>query len=101
MGQSYLNLLGLAFRARKLTLGEEAIVESVRTNEAKLVLLSKDASNNTVKKLTDKCKSFNVSYYIVDDDRQTLSKAIGKQGRVAVAVNDEGFANKLKQLLSE
>ncbi|WP_411955488.1 YlxQ family RNA-binding protein [Alkalibacillus sp. S2W] len=100
MNQSYLNMLGLANRARKLILGEENIVESIRHNEAQLVLIANDASDNTTKKLTDKCKSYHVPYVIVSD-RKTLSQSIGKDGRVAVAVTDQGFANKLREKLSE
>ncbi|MDV2580643.1 YlxQ family RNA-binding protein [Alkalibacillus haloalkaliphilus] len=100
MSHNYLNLLGLAFRARKITLGEEAIIDAIRSQQAKLVIIAEDASQNTSKKLTDKCRSYNVPFRIADD-RNTLSQAIGKQGRVAIAVNDEGFSNKLMQLLPE
>ncbi|WP_337442929.1 L7Ae/L30e/S12e/Gadd45 family ribosomal protein [Alkalibacillus haloalkaliphilus] len=84
MSHNYLNLLGLAFRARKITLGEESIINAIRSHQAKLVIIAGDASQNTTKKLTDKCRSYNVPFRIVDD-RNTLSQAIGKQGRVAIA----------------
>ncbi|MDQ0350664.1 ribosomal protein L7Ae-like RNA K-turn-binding protein [Alkalibacillus filiformis] len=100
MSHNYLNLLGLAFRARKLTLGEEAIIDAIRSQQAHLVIIAGDASQNTTKKLTDKCCSYDVPFRIVDD-RNTLSQAIGKQGRVAIAINDEGFSNKFMQLLPE
>ncbi|MET3682178.1 ribosomal protein L7Ae-like RNA K-turn-binding protein [Alkalibacillus flavidus] len=100
MSQAYLNFLGLANRARKLVFGEENIVESIRQQQAKLVLIAQDASDNTTKKLTDKCQSYHVPYAIVTD-RQTLSQAIGKDGRVAIAVTDQGFATKLTEMLSE
>ncbi|WP_342662637.1 YlxQ family RNA-binding protein [Halalkalibacillus halophilus] len=96
----HLNLLGIALRANKLVLGESSIVEAVRQNQAKLVLIASDASDNTKKKLSDKSTSYQVPYIVVED-RHTLSKAIGKDGRVAVAITDQGFANKLKQLLSD
>ncbi|WP_404459508.1 YlxQ family RNA-binding protein [Oceanobacillus kapialis] len=94
----YLNMIGLAYRARKLSLGEEAIVKDIRQNRAKLVLLASDIGPQTKKKLTDKCKSYNVPYEIVDD-RETLSQAIGKSQRVAVAILDAGFATKIQSLL--
>lgn len=87
---NYLNLLGLANRARKLVHGEGTIVEGIRNKQVKLVLIAEDASDNTQKKLTDKCKSYQVPYVIIDN-RQVLSKAIGKEGRVAVGVTDAGF----------
>ncbi|AVQ99083.1 50S ribosomal protein L7ae [Oceanobacillus picturae] len=95
---SYLNMIGLAYRARKISLGEEAIVKDIRQNRAKLILLASDIGPQTKKKLTDKCKSYNVPYEIVDD-RETLSQAIGKSQRVAVAILDAGFATKIQSLL--
>lgn len=50
------------------------------------------------KKLTDKCNYYEVPYRIADD-RETLSNAIGKSHRVAIAILDTGFAAKIKSLL--
>jgi len=99
-GNGYLNLIGLAYRARKLTLGEELIVRDIQKKQAKLVLLANDIGPQTKKKITDKCNFYHVPFRIVDD-RDTLSQAIGKSGRVAVAVLDEGFALKITSLLDK
>ncbi|MGY0691598.1 YlxQ family RNA-binding protein [Virgibacillus sp. FSP13] len=98
MKNNYLNMIGLAYRARKCSLGEETIVKDIQQNRAKLVLLANDIGPQTKKKLTDKCKTYDVPFAIVDD-RQTLSQAIGKTQRVAVAILDAGFATKIKSLL--
>lgn len=98
MKNNYLNMIGLAHRAGKCSLGEETIVKDIQRKRAKLVLLANDIGPQTRKKLTDKCKTFEIPYVIVDD-RITLSHAIGKSQRVAVAILDEGFANKIKSLL--
>ncbi len=95
---NYLNIIGLAYRARKCATGEETIINEVRNQKAKLVLMSNDISKGTRKKLTDKCSYFNVPYVEVDD-RYTLGKALGKPERVAVAILDDGFAKKLLTLL--
>ncbi|WP_082234158.1 YlxQ family RNA-binding protein [Halobacillus massiliensis] len=100
MRGSYLNLLGIANRAGKLTLGEEQIVKDIQRNKAKLVLMASDTGNQTKKKLTDKCSFYDIPCYVVDD-RDVFSQAIGKSGRVAIAVLDQGFANKLQSLLDE
>jgi ribosomal protein L7Ae-like RNA K-turn-binding protein len=94
----WMSLLGLANRARKIISGEELTVKQIRSGKAKLVLLSADASANTTKKITDKCKSYEVPYKIVED-RHLLGQAIGKEARVVVAVLDDGFAKKLVTLL--
>nr|WP_263327978.1 YlxQ family RNA-binding protein [Neobacillus sp. Marseille-Q6967] len=94
----WMSLLGLANRARKITSGEELTVKEIRGGKAKLVLLSADASENTTKKITDKCKSYHVPVKFVED-RYLLGQAIGKEARVVVAVMDDGFAKKLITLL--
>ncbi|WP_110250372.1 YlxQ family RNA-binding protein [Streptohalobacillus salinus] len=98
--QKYLSMLGLAMRARRLSLGEDQIIKDIKRNEAKLVLIAEDTGYQTHKKLTDKCKFYEVDYKIICD-RDSLSIAIGKSGRVAVAVLDEGFAKKIASLIDQ
>ncbi|TGB04764.1 YlxQ family RNA-binding protein [Halobacillus salinus] len=100
MSGGYLNLLGLAVRAGKCTLGEEAIVRDIQRKKAKIVLIAEDTGKQTKKKLTDKCSFYHIPCYTVDE-RDKLSQAIGKEGRVAIAVLDQGFAKKLQSLLDE
>jgi ribosomal protein L7Ae-like RNA K-turn-binding protein len=94
----WMSILGLANRARKIISGEELTVKQIQSGKAKLILLSSDASPNTTKKITDKCKSYEVPLKLVED-RHLLGQAIGKEARVVVAVLDNGFANKLESLL--
>jgi ribosomal protein L7Ae-like RNA K-turn-binding protein len=96
--ERWASLLGLANRAGKVISGEELTVKEIRSGKAKLVLLAEDASENTAKKITDKCSSYGVPLRKVSD-RYTLGYAIGKDARVVVAVMDEGFANKLRTML--
>jgi ribosomal protein L7Ae-like RNA K-turn-binding protein len=99
MNNQYLNLIGLAFRAGKCSTGEETIVKDIQKRRARLILIANDTGPQTMKKLTDKCQSYNIPYIIVADNRDALSNAIGKSHRVAIAILDDGFANKLKSLL--
>ncbi|MBP1968064.1 ribosomal protein L7Ae-like RNA K-turn-binding protein [Virgibacillus natechei] len=98
MKNNYLNMLGLAYRARKCSLGEETIVKDIQQKRAKLVLMANDVGPQTRKKLLNKCKTYEIPIRVVDD-RETLSNAIGKSQRVAVAILDAGFATKIKSLL--
>jgi ribosomal protein L7Ae-like RNA K-turn-binding protein len=96
----WLSIIGLAARARKIISGEELVIKEIRNKKAKLVLLAEDGSDNTKKKVLDKCKFYGVPCRIVND-RYRLGKAIGKSERVVVAVNEQGFAKKLITLLDE
>jgi ribosomal protein L7Ae-like RNA K-turn-binding protein len=87
-----LSRLGLAMRAGKLVSGEETVLKAVRAGDAKLVVLAKDASDNTGKKLADKCGSYNVPL-VVGFTRFELGGAVGKPERVMFAVTDQGFAD--------
>lgn len=98
MPNNYLNMLGLAFRAGKISLGEETIVKEIQHQKAKLVIIANDTGKQTMKKLTDKCASYNIPC-IVAGSRDEISAAIGKSGRVAVAILDAGFAKKIKSML--
>ncbi|MGL5978016.1 MAG: L7Ae/L30e/S12e/Gadd45 family ribosomal protein [Erysipelotrichaceae bacterium] len=92
-----LNLLGLAMRARKAVSGD-SVLKSIQNRSAKLVIIAGDASDNTKKKLTDKCAFYKIEYVFVDTAVE-LSQAIGEFNRVAVAITDEGFAKALSSKL--
>jgi len=92
-------MLGLAMRARKVITGEELVIQSVRSGQAKLVLLAGDASANTAKKVTDKCSHYQVPC-ITAADRYQLGRAIGKDSRVTLAITDAKMAKSIQHLLT-
>lgn len=96
MNKKVSGCLGMAMRARKLSLGD-GVIESIRNKKAKLVLISDEASDNTKKKLTDKCNYYQIDYLFIEDD--LLNESIGTNNRKAVAIMEEGFANMIKTCL--
>ncbi|MFQ9800024.1 MAG: L7Ae/L30e/S12e/Gadd45 family ribosomal protein [Clostridia bacterium] len=50
-----LSLLGLCYKAGRLAAGEVRCETAVRSGDAKLVLVTEDASKNTKKKFTNRC----------------------------------------------
>ena len=98
--QKIYQLLGIATRARKVITGEDLTVREVQAGKARLVLITSDASENTMKKITDKCKFFNVEKHVFGN-REDLGHAIGKESRVVLAITDAGFARKISELLNE
>ena len=95
--EKVLNLLGLAMRAGKLVSGEELTLRDIRNSTTKFTFVALDASENTKKKIKDKC-----SYYQIPCDdsfsQSELSQAIGRT-RMTIGVNDQGFAKKLGELI--
>ena len=88
-----LGAIGLCAKARALVIGTPMICEAMRGRKKPLIVLSaSDNSENTAKKLSDKCAYFGVRLAVTDIDGDTLGSAVGKSGRVAaVAVTDENL----------
>lgn len=86
--------LGLAKKAGKVIVGAPLVVEAVRSKRPpSLVIVSREASDNTKKKLYDKCKSFGVNIYETDAATECLSHALGGRASVAcAAICDAGLA---------
>ena len=83
--------LGLSARARKLVSGEFSAEKAVKDGSCLLLIIAKDASDNTRKKFVDACNYRNVEY-IEFSDKEQLGHSIGKESRAVVAITDEGFA---------
>ncbi len=88
--------LGLAYRAGKLVYGVEMSVKAIQNKSAKLVIIAEDASENTVKKITDKAKYYQIDY-MINFDSNTLSTSIGKSNIKVVCLIDEGFKKMFTQ----
>jgi len=98
MDKKVYSYIGLCQKAGRLKSGEGACVAAISKGEAKLVIISKDASDNTKKKFSNKAKYYGVEYFITGL-RGELSSAIGKTNRPVVVVTDRGLAEKIKEFL--
>lgn len=92
-----LSLLGIARRAARLSLGNDAAMDSMRQGEARLVILASDLSPRTVKGVHNVAEQEEVDVVQIDATMEEISMALGKQTGV-VAVNDAGFAKKMHAL---
>ena len=92
-----LNLLGLAQRAGKLCSGDFIVEKAMKKKNPKLVLLAGDCAANNEKKYIQLAEAYHIPLRKVGS-KETLGTAIGKEIRVVVAVEDDGFA---KALLKE
>lgn len=98
MKQKVLNLLGLAMRARKVTLGTDFVLKQLQLDHT-LVFLSSDSGENVSKKIMDKAKTYN-RLVITGFTSDELSKAIGKENRKVVLVQDKGFVEKFTEYMN-
>lgn len=98
-----LSALGLCARARKMTFGVPMICEAMRSGERnapKLVFEASDTSDNTHKRLSDRCRYYGVRLVRLTADSDTLSQMVGKRSTVAaVAVCDADFCRLTEQYI--
>ena len=91
-----LSMLGLCARAGKLISGEKACLQTIRSGGAYVVLIDASAAKNAEKSISDACTHHEVTLLRAPED--ALGSAIGKPGRMVVAVTDEGFAKRIIEL---
>ena len=99
MENKILSLIGMCKRAGKLVTGEQAVLDSVKKSSL-LVIIANDSSEGTKKKLTDKCKTYNVKY-IIFSDKVTLGTYTKKEYAASVSINDINFAKQIEKLYLE
>ena len=96
-----LGAIGLCKRAGKMICGVPLICTEMRKgSQIYAVLSALDASDNTKKKLNDKCKYYGVTLIELPYTADRLSAAVGKDAPIgAVAVTDARLMQTIKQHL--
>ena len=97
--QDILRFLGLARRAGRIASGSDSVIGALEDGQAKLLIISKDCSPNTVNRILD-----NITYEIPMyrfSQMNDIGHAIGTAPRGVLAVTDEGFALKLDMKLTD
>ena len=95
-----LSMISLATKAGKTKSGEFMTEKEVKEGRAHLVIVADDASDNTKKKFTNKCKHYDVPI-LITSTKDILSSIIGKDNRSTFAIIDENFANKIHSMLEQ
>lgn len=85
-------MLGIATKAGKTVTGEFSTEKAVKEGKAFLVIVAKDASNNTKKKFHNMCDYYQVTIREFAD-KVSLGNACGKEFRASLAIVDEGLSN--------
>ena len=90
--EKFYQLLGLCNKTGGLVSGEMACEKAIKTKKTKLVIISEDASSNTLDKFIRQCINAKVAY-IIAGCKELLGRSIGKSSRTVIAINDERFSN--------
>lgn len=100
MNNKFLFMLGLCRRAGKLIMGTDLVTKSLPSKKTYLVIYTSDASDNTKKRVTDKCSYYGVTAIMTDFASDVIGDAIGKSGTVCtLGITDINFASELKSLI--
>lgn len=92
-----LGLLGLATKAGKIASGTESVIENIKFNKAKLVIIAIDASEKTRKNFEFLCNKYNIKI-IVYGTIEILSKTIGSKNKAILCIKDRNFANEMVKI---
>jgi ribosomal protein L7Ae-like RNA K-turn-binding protein len=95
-----LGYLGLAKKAGKVALGSGAAEGAIRSAAAAVVIVAKDASENTVKRISDKCKFYQVGLMVYGTKEQ-IGRALGAGDTACAAVTDGQLAKAMIQCFEE
>ena len=104
-----LGVIGMCRRAGKAVIGVPMICEHLRKRgvaengdgEDIIVFEASDSSDNTHKKLTDKCRYYNVKHIRLGADCVILGNALGKSATAAVAIADKNFCRAVLEKISK
>jgi ribosomal protein L7Ae-like RNA K-turn-binding protein len=92
------SFLGLAAKAGKLLSGDETCERAIKAGKAQLVLVSGDASGNTLKKFTDMCNFRGIQLKLFGE-KEKIGRYIGKDIRSVVVITEIGFAKRLIEMI--
>ena len=104
-----LGMIGMCKRAGKAIIGTPMICEHLRkrgiavceSETEVLVLEASDSSDNTHKKLSDKCNYYNVKLIRLTTTCDDLGRAVGKSAVAAVAIADKNFCRGILAIIKE
>jgi ribosomal protein L7Ae-like RNA K-turn-binding protein len=103
MDKKFWGSLGLCARAGRLIYGVPMIVEAIQKGKkVYLVIEAGDTSDNTHKRITDKCSFYGIEKVRIDADCTELGSNVGKSSALAaVAITDESFYKMVSKNLSD
>lgn len=101
MNNKILNLIGIARRAGKVSIGHDASVTDLKSGKAKLCLLSSSASQRLKDEMAHLCEMFSSEIIVSAYTMEELGASLGTKSIAVLTVNDEGFAKRITELTRE
>ena len=91
-----LNTIGMCKCANKISYGE-TLIKDIRNHSVSLVVICKDTSEGSKKKIIDKCMYYSCEY-LIEFTQEEVMRVISRVDPVsAVGIKDSNLAKKLKE----
>ncbi len=100
MSNRIYSFIGLARKAGKVALGEPLAEQAVKRNKACLVLVTEDASDNTIRKIETALHGSNIPM-IRFGKKEELGQILGKAFFSVIAITDQSFSERIKELIKQ
>jgi ribosomal protein L7Ae-like RNA K-turn-binding protein len=98
----YLSTLGLCLRAGKLTAGIEAVSDHVASSgDVRLILLSSDAGETTVRRLRRAAEGKNIPIVRLGAGSEEIGAALGRAACAVCCIQEIGFAAAIMKKAAE
>ena len=92
MEDSALRLLGIAFKAGKLAVGEEPVAAAARARQARVILLAADAADNSARRAAHFAQAWGSPMAATPWTKDQLGAAIGRDTLAIAAITDVQMA---------
>jgi ribosomal protein L7Ae-like RNA K-turn-binding protein len=92
--------IGMCYRSRNCVFGFDNALKCIKKKKSHLILVAEEASNDTKKRIYDKCK-----YYNVDIETLNMSEILEKlnlsMNIKIISINDINFKKLIKKHIKE
>lgn len=93
-----LNTIGMCKCANKISYGE-TLIKDIKNHKVSLVVICLDTSDNSKKKIIDKCSYYNCEYVLAFTKEEIMNVISRVDPVSAVGIKDSNLAKKLKENL--
>lgn len=100
--KKYLNMLGMARRAGKLSMGHDMAMKAITTKKAKLLIFSSDVSPRLIEEFNVATEKFNKNLQAISvvENMNELHMALGYKAGV-MTVDDINFSSRIIELINQ
>ena len=92
-----LGLIGLAARARKISFGGDSVELQAQKKKVYLIILAQNSSVRTKEKFQKISEKYKIPI-IITETIENLSKAIGKNNKAILGIEDINLANEIQKI---